>query len=450
MGTMIQRFEPTEETYRGARFKSHHIDLKNAGDVLVLTQPQIITDIHRQYLAAGADIIETDSFNANIISMEEFGLAEFTREINVAAARLAREACDEFTRSQPNQPRFVAGSIGPTKVMLSFNADKPGYRPVTFDTMVESYSEQIRGLIEGGADLLLPETSFDTLNMKSCLYAIENVFAEMGVRLPVMISGTIFTGGRTLTGQSVEAFWTSVSHAPSLTIGLNCALGPKQMRQYVETLAELAPKYISCYPNAGMPDGFGGFDSNPKEVAANLREFVALALRDELGLTVQTNGQFPDLEHDSDARPDPEITREQFDDLVAFLTWLDFPPRTREHPQGEAVFERIGCGSCHTRDVVPGFTEQWRNFGVVDMGPHFAAAGLRDHSASPGERVTASLRGFGDKVRRHASFHSDNSQPDLDASLRYVHQGAALPAAEAYFRLSAADRAALVQFLETL
>jgi 5-methyltetrahydrofolate--homocysteine methyltransferase len=274
MGTMIQRYQPSEADYRGDRFLSHPIDLKNAGDVLVLTQPQMIAEIHRQYLAAGADIIETDSFNANIISLEEFGLADLTREINITAARLARQVCDEFAASEPHKPRFTAGSIGPTKVMLSFNADKQGYRPVTFDRMVESYSEQIRGLIEGGVDLLLPETSFDTLNMKACLFAIEDVFAELGVRLPVMVSGTIFTGGRTLTGQSVEAFWTSVSHAPMLTIGLNCALGPKQMRPYMESLAELAPKYVSCYPNAGMPDGFGGFDSNPAEVAANLREFA--------------------------------------------------------------------------------------------------------------------------------------------------------------------------------
>jgi len=274
MGTMIHRYEPTEEVYRGDRFKTHPIDLKNAGDVLVLTQPGMIGEIHRQYLAAGADIIETNSFNANILTLEEYGLPELTREINIQAARVARSACDEFTQSNPNKPRFVAGSMGPTKVLLSFNADKPGYRPVTFDRMVESYSEQIRGLIEGGVDLLLPETSFDTLNMKACLFAIEDVFEETGVRLPVMISGTIFQGGRTLTAQSVEAFWTSVQHAPSLTIGLNCALGPKQIRQYLEALANLAPKYISCYPNAGMPNGFGGFDSNPKEVASNLREFA--------------------------------------------------------------------------------------------------------------------------------------------------------------------------------
>ncbi len=292
MGTMIQRYQPTEADYRGERFLSHHIDLKNAGDVLVLTQPKMIADIHRQYLAAGADIIETDSFNANIISLEEFGLAQWTREINVTAARLARGVCDEFAISTPNKPRFVAGSIGPTKVMLSFNADKPGYRPVTFDRMVESYSEQIRGLIEGGADLLLPETSFDTLNMKACLFAIEDVFTELGVRLPVMVSGTIFTGGRTLTGQSVEAFWTSVSHAPMLTIGLNCALGPKQIRQYLESLATLAPKYVSCYPNAGMPDGFGGFDSNPAEVAIILREFAQNGWVNIVGGCCGTNPEF--------------------------------------------------------------------------------------------------------------------------------------------------------------
>ena len=312
MGTMIQRYSPTEADYRGQRFAKHPIDLKNAGDVLVLTQPGMIGDIHRQYLAAGADIIETDSFNANIISMEEFGLAEYTREINVVAAQLARVACDEFTRTTPRKPRFVAGSIGPTKVLLSFNADKPGYRPVTFDQMVASYAVQVRGLIEGGVDLLLPETSFDTLNMKACLYAIEDVFAEMGVRLPVMVSGTIFNGGRTLTGQSVESFWTSVSHAPMLTIGLNCALGPKQMRQYVETLANLAPKYISCYPNAGMPDGFGGFDSNPAEVASNLREFAKNGWLNIVGGCCGTNPDYikaiSEAVADVEPRRIPEIT----------------------------------------------------------------------------------------------------------------------------------------------
>lgn len=292
MGTMIHRYEPTESDYRGERFKTHPVDLKNASDVLVLTQPKMIAEIHRQYLAAGADIIETNSFGAQTITLEEFGLSELTREMNVVAARLARSVCDEFSRATPDKPRFVAGSIGPTKKMLSFNADKPGFRPVTFDEMVASYAEQVHGLIEGGIDLLLPETSFDTLNMKACLFAIEDVFAELGVRIPVMVSGTIFTGGRTLTAQSVEAFWTSVSHAPMLTIGLNCALGPKQMRPYMESLANLAPKYISCYPNAGMPDGFGGFDSNPEEVSANLRDFAQNGWVNIVGGCCGTNPDF--------------------------------------------------------------------------------------------------------------------------------------------------------------
>lgn len=274
MGTMIQRYSPTEEVYRAERFASHPIDLKNAGDVLVLTQPWMIREIHQQYLEAGADIIETDTFNANIISLSEFQLDDLTREINRTAAELARSAADEVERKTPHKPRFVAGSIGPTKVMLAFNAGQPGFRPVTFDQMVESYSEQVRGLLDGGVDLLLPETSFDTLNMKACLFAIENVFEERGVRVPVMVSGTIFNGGRTLTAQTVEAFYTSVSHFPALTFGLNCALGPEQMRPYVEALANLVPGYTSCYPNAGMPDGMGGFDSNPGEVARNLREFA--------------------------------------------------------------------------------------------------------------------------------------------------------------------------------
>lgn len=292
MGTMIHRYEPTEADYRGDRFLNHSIDLKNASDVLVLTQPKMIAEIHRQYLAAGADIIETNSFGAQPITLEEFGLAHLTREMNFEAAKLARGVCNEFDKVTPNKPRFVAGSIGPTKKMLSFNADKPGFRPVTFDEMVASYAEQVRGLIEGGIDLLLPETSFDTLNMKACLFAIEDVFAEFGVRVPVMVSGTIFTGGRTLTAQSVEAFWTSVSHAPMLTIGLNCALGPKQMRPYMEALANLAPKYISCYPNAGMPDGFGGFDSNPAEVSANLRDFALNGWVNIVGGCCGTNPDF--------------------------------------------------------------------------------------------------------------------------------------------------------------
>ena len=277
MGSLIMDARPTEEDYRGEQFKSHPVDLKNANDVLCLTQPQLIGKIHRQYLEAGSDIIETNSFNANVLSLEEFGLDHLTYEMNRAAAECAADAAREFTRKNPDKPRFVAGSIGPTKVMLSMsqNADDPGHRTHTFDQMAASYKEQVRGLVDGGVDLLLPETSFDTLNMKACLYAIAEYLEEAGVEdMPVMCSGTIFNGGRTLTQQSVEAFWTSVSHYPLFSIGLNCALGPEQMRPYVEALSGVATTHISCYPNAGMPDGMGGFDSNPQDVAKNLRDFA--------------------------------------------------------------------------------------------------------------------------------------------------------------------------------
>jgi 5-methyltetrahydrofolate--homocysteine methyltransferase len=292
MGTMIHRYEPTEEVYRGTRFAKHHIDLKNASDVLVLTQPAMIREIHEQYLAAGSDIIETNTFNGNIISLREFGIDDLTREINIEATRLAKGVADEFTRQNPKKPRFVAGSIGPTKVMLGFNAAQPGFRPVTYNEMVDSYAEQVRALLEGGVDLLLPETSFDTLNMKACLFAIEKVFQELGTEVPVMVSGTIFVGGRTMTGQTMEAFYTSVSHFPSLTIGLNCGVGPVQMRPYIETLSNLSSHYISCYPNAGMPDGMGGFDSTPREVAQNLREFAQNGWVNIVGGCCGTNPDF--------------------------------------------------------------------------------------------------------------------------------------------------------------
>lgn len=272
MGSLIMGQGPTEADYRGELFRNHTVDLKNANDVLCLTQPQIIEMIHRQYLEAGSDIIETNTFNANVISMEEFELAEHTYAINKAAAELAKRATEDF--STPDKPRFVAGSIGPTKIQLSLNPDQPGVRPTNFDDMVASYTEQIRGLIDGGVDLLLPETSFDTLNMKACLFAIATYFEQKNIEIPVMVSGTIFDGGRSLTAQSIEAFYTSLSHFPMLSIGLNCALGPAQMRPYIESLSQLAGCHISCYPNAGMPDGMGGFDSSPAEVAANLRDFA--------------------------------------------------------------------------------------------------------------------------------------------------------------------------------
>ncbi|MCA9086422.1 MAG: homocysteine S-methyltransferase family protein, partial [Planctomycetaceae bacterium] len=283
MGALIMANNPTEEEYRGERFKDHHIDVRNSTDLLVLTKPDLISGIHRQYLEAGADIIETDTFNATLIGLKEFELSHLTREINQTGVELARRVADEFTAKNPNKPRYVAGSIGPTNVQLSMNADKPGTRPITFDDMVESYAEQIRGLLDGGVDLLLPETSFDTLNMKSCLFAISKVFAERGVEIPVMISGTVFAGGVTLLGQHVEAFYAATEHFPSMSVGFNCALGPTQMKPYLQTLSDRATRYVSCYPNAGMPDGMGGFDSTADEFAGVVHDLAKSGLINVVG-----------------------------------------------------------------------------------------------------------------------------------------------------------------------
>jgi 5-methyltetrahydrofolate--homocysteine methyltransferase len=276
MGSMIYAHQPTEGDYRGDRFAGHPFALKNCTEILVLTQPRMIEDIHRAYLEAGADIIETDTFNSNALSLAEFGLEGHVDELNKAAAELARRAADDYTRRGPGKPRFVAGSIGPTKKQLSMgiHVDDPGRRDVTFDQMVANYKEQIRALIEGGVDILLPETSFDTLVMKACLYAIDEVFEELGTRLPVMISGTIFDNGRTLSAQSVEAFYYSVSHFDALSVGLNCAVGVDQMRPALESLSAVCRTRLSCYPNAGMPDGFGGFQGDKDHTAAVLGEFA--------------------------------------------------------------------------------------------------------------------------------------------------------------------------------
>ncbi len=276
MGALIYSRGPTEEDYRGSRFRSHPVALKNCADVLVLSQPRMIEDIHRAYLEAGSDIIETNTFTATPISLSEFELQEHVFEINKTAAELARRAADDFTRRNPDKPRFVAGSIGPTNksLCLGTHVEDPGRRDVTFDQMVETYYEQIKGLIAGGVDLLLPETSFDTLVFKSCLFAIDKFFTQNRVRLPVMISGTIFEGGRTLSAQTLEAFWISVRHFDSVSVGLNCALGIEQMRPHLEALAAIADRPISCYPNAGLPDGFGGFKGSAEETARALGEFA--------------------------------------------------------------------------------------------------------------------------------------------------------------------------------
>ena len=276
MGALLYSHDLNEEDYRGQRFQGHAYNLKNCTEVLVLTKPELIADIHRAYLEAGADIIETDTFNANALSMEEFGLEEHVFELNRTAAELARRAADEFTRRTPAKPRFVAGSIGPTKKQLSMgiHVEDAGRRDVTFDQMVANYSQQIRALVAGGVDILLPETAFDTLVMKACLFAIDAFFNETGKRLPVMVSGTIFDNGRTLSAQPVEAFYYSVSHFDALSIGLNCAVGVDLMRGSIESLASICRTRVSCYPNAGMPDGFGGFLGDKDHTAAVLGEFA--------------------------------------------------------------------------------------------------------------------------------------------------------------------------------
>jgi 5-methyltetrahydrofolate--homocysteine methyltransferase len=281
MGTMVQQYKLQEDDYRGNLFASHPTHLKNNNDILCLTRPEIIKQIHREYLEAGADIIETNTFNATSISQQDFGLEPYVAEINRVAARLAREAVEEVMVNDPTRKRYVAGAIGPLSRTLSISRDvnDPGKREVTWDQVKNSYQEQIAALMEGGVDLLLVETTFDTLNLKAALFAIEEYFEKLGYRVPVMASGTITdASGRTLTGQTTEAFWISISHAPLLSVGLNCALGPKELRPYIEELARIAPIYVSCYPNAGLPDPLSptGFPETPETLAPQLREWAEL------------------------------------------------------------------------------------------------------------------------------------------------------------------------------
>jgi 5-methyltetrahydrofolate--homocysteine methyltransferase len=277
MGTMIQRYGLQEADYRGERFRDWPSDLKGNNDLLCLTQPQIIQEIHKQYLEAGADIIETNTFNAQAISLEDYNMQGLSYEINVAAARLAKAAVEEYTLSHPGEVKFVAGAIGPMNKTLSLSPDvnQPGYRSVTFDEVSSAYYEQIRGLVDGGADVLIIETIFDTLNAKAAIFAIKEFFRDHKMELPVMISGTITdASGRTLSGQTLEAFYISVEHANPLSIGLNCALGAEQMRPHVEELASLASCYVSCYPNAGLPNAMGEYDETPEMMAAKVGEFA--------------------------------------------------------------------------------------------------------------------------------------------------------------------------------
>ncbi len=278
MGTMIQRYKLEEKDFRAERFAAHSHPLQGNNDILVLTQPDIIHTLHCEFLEAGSDIIETNTFNANPISQADYGTEGLVRELNLAATRLARKAADAYTEKDPSKPRFVAGSVGPTNKTLSLSPDvnNPGYRAVSFEEIVDNYREQLEGLVEGGVDLLLVETVFDTLNCKAAIFAIEEISREKGIRLPVMISGTIVdASGRTLSGQTTEAFWISVAHTPGLlSVGLNCAMGAKQMRPFLETLSNIAGSFVSVYPNAGLPNEFGEYDDTPEYMASQIADFA--------------------------------------------------------------------------------------------------------------------------------------------------------------------------------
>src|SRR5688500_9373028 len=277
MGTMIQRARLAEEDYRGMRFRAWERELRGNNDLLSLTQPRLVRDIHSQYLQAGADILETNTFNSTSIALADYGMEGLAREFNLAAARLAKEAALEWQAKTPSQPRFVAGVLGPTNKTASISPDvnDPGFRAVSFDQLVAAYSEAAGALLEGGVDLLLVETVFDTLNAKAALVALENAFEARGVRRPVLISGTITdASGRTLSGQTAEAFYNSVRHARPLAIGLNCALGAKELRPYVEELGRLAEMRVSCHPNAGLPNAFGEYEDPPESMAAQAAEWA--------------------------------------------------------------------------------------------------------------------------------------------------------------------------------
>jgi 5-methyltetrahydrofolate--homocysteine methyltransferase len=277
MGTMIQRHTLEEKDFRGEILKDHPHPLKGNNDLLSLTRPDIIKDIHRQYFEAGADIAETNTFGSTFVAQADYHLEHLVYEINYQSAKIAKEVANEFTAKDPKKPRFVAGSMGPTTKLASMSPDvnNPGFRAITFDELVKAFKEQAKGLLDGGVDLLLPETITDTLNAKAALFAIQELFEETGKEVPVMVSGTITdASGRILSGQTAEAFLISVSHVPLLSIGFNCALGASALRPYLSVLNEKAPFFISAHPNAGLPNEFGQYDQTPEQMASEIEEYL--------------------------------------------------------------------------------------------------------------------------------------------------------------------------------
>ena len=286
MGTMIQRHKPTEEDFRNEALKDHPYPLKGNNDLLSITRPDIIKDIHRKYFEAGADIAETNTFGSTTVAQADYHLEHLVYEINFHGAKIAKEVADEFTKKEPNKPRFVAGSMGPTTKLASMSPDvnNPGYRAITFDQLVVAYKEQAKGLLDGGVDMLLVETITDTLNAKAALFAIEELFDEMGRRVPIMVSGTITdASGRILSGQTTEAFLISVSHVPLLSIGLNCALGAAALRPYLQVLDEKSSFFVSAHPNAGLPNEFGQYDQTPDQMAKEIEGFLKEGLVNIVG-----------------------------------------------------------------------------------------------------------------------------------------------------------------------
>ena len=286
MGTMLQRYKFQEGDFRGERFKDWEHPLQGNNDLLSLTQPEAIVDVHRKYFAAGADIVETNTFSGTTIAMADYHMEEFVYELNYESARIAKMVADEFTKKEPNKPRFVAGSIGPTNKTASMSPDvnDPGYRAISFDELRIAYKQQVEALLDGGADLLLVETIFDTLNAKAALFAIEEVKEERNIDVPIMVSGTITdASGRTLSGQTAEAFLISISHIPILSVGFNCALGASQLVPHLEVLATKSEHAVSAHPNAGLPNAFGEYDETPDQMAEQIREYVEKGLVNIVG-----------------------------------------------------------------------------------------------------------------------------------------------------------------------
>ncbi len=286
MGTMIQEYNFSEEDYRGSLFKDFHISVKGNNDMLSLTQPKAIKEIHRKYLEAGADILETNTFSGTSIAMADYEMEDFVYEMNYQSAKIAKEVAQEFTDKDPSKPRFVAGSIGPTNKTASMSPDvnDPGFRAVTFQDLKNAYKEQSEALLDGGVDILLVETVFDTLNAKAALFAIEEIKAERNINIPIMVSGTITdASGRTLSGQTAEAFLISVTHIPLLSVGFNCALGADLLQPHLEVIAHKTELAVSAHPNAGLPNAFGSYDESPEEMAAQIEEYLKKNLINIIG-----------------------------------------------------------------------------------------------------------------------------------------------------------------------